>query len=341
MKQCFFVDRTRLIGILKERFDFRGECDPTVMNAVVERLNADPVTNQPEAMCVCVPEGYGKHAAKFLQTIDAPLRKGVQDNLGVGVIRFPAALSVLFKLSPYLRMVIDLTVEDDLQRPVLIAHGLSSGIREIDDGKPPVCQAHAAVGRNPQPGAIRPAMDHGLPHADKVFRSHLEVAVLECQYAGDSTHARHRAYTLTAGSVMEEMTEQAIHEFWDTHPCGESQVDGLSVDHEAFFRRYDTFRYQWEAHILSRLDAIDFQGRRVLEIGLGQGADSEQIIRRGAIWSGLDLSPESISRVSTRLRLRGIPYQRLECGNALSMPFHDNSFDIVFSHGVLHHIPDL
>ncbi len=79
----------------------------------------------------------------------------------------------------------------------------------------------------------------------------------------------------------------------------------------------------------------------MLEIGLGQGADSEQIIRRGAIWSGLDVSPESISRVSTRLRLRGLPYERLEQGNALSMPFPDNSFDIVFSHGVLHHIPDV
>jgi SAM-dependent methyltransferase len=87
------------------------------------------------------------------------------------------------------------------------------------------------------------------------------------------------------------------------------------------------------------LDAIDFKGKRVLEIGLGEGGDSEQIIRRGAIWSGLDLTPESIERVSTRLRLRALPYERLECGSALAMPFEDNSFDVVFSHGVLHHIP--
>ena len=51
--------------------------------------------------------------------------------------------------------------------------------------------------------------------------------------------------------------------------------------------RFDTSR---EAHILRRLDAIDFKGKQVLEIGLGQGADSEQIIRRGAIWSGIDMS---------------------------------------------------
>jgi len=140
---------------------------------------------------------------------------------------------------------------------------------------------------------------------------------------------------------MDEMTEQVIREFWDTHPCGENLVESLGSDHEAFFRRYDAFRYRLEAHILKRLDAIDFKDKHVLEIGLGQGADSEQIIRRGAIWSGLDLTPESISRVSVRLRLRGLPYQRLELGSALSLPFPDNSFDIVFSHGVLDHVPDI
>ncbi len=140
---------------------------------------------------------------------------------------------------------------------------------------------------------------------------------------------------------MEEMTEQVIRDFWDTHPCGENLVESLGSDHEAFFRRYDAFRYRLEAHILKRLDAIDFRDKRVLEVGLGQGADSEQIIRRGALWSGLDLTPESISRVSSRLRLRGLPYQRLELGSVLSMPFADNSFDIVFSHGVLDHVPDI
>ena len=94
---------------------------------------------------------------------------------------------------------------------------------------------------------------------------------------------------------------------------------------------------------MRRLDAIDFEGKRVLEIGLGQGADSEQMIRRGAaLWSGLDLSPESISRVATRLRL----FERflMSGWNAATpgrCPFADNSFDIVFSHGVLHHIPDV
>jgi len=140
---------------------------------------------------------------------------------------------------------------------------------------------------------------------------------------------------------MNEMSEKAIREFWDAHPCGESQVERLSSDYEDFFRRYDAFRYRREAHIVRRLDAIDFKGKQVLEIGLGQGADSEQIIRRGAIWSGIDISAESVNRVATRLQCRGLAYARLERASALEMPFPDDCFDIVFAHGVLHHIPDV
>lgn len=140
---------------------------------------------------------------------------------------------------------------------------------------------------------------------------------------------------------MREMNEQAIREFWDAHPCGEDLVGELGADHEAFFQKYDAFRYRIEGHIITRLNAIDFKDKRVLEIGLGQGADSEQIIRRGAVWSGLDVSSESVNRVAARLELRGLAYERLECGSALSMPFGDNTFDMVYAHGVLHHIPDI
>jgi SAM-dependent methyltransferase len=138
-------------------------------------------------------------------------------------------------------------------------------------------------------------------------------------------------------------TEQTIHEFWDTHPCGNTQVESLCSDYESFFRRYDAFRYSPgnEGHILKRLDAIDFRGKRVLEIGLGEGAESEQMIRRGAIWSGLDLTPESVKRVRNRLELRRLPYERIQCGSALRIPYPDSRFQLVFSHGVLHHVPEV
>src|ERR1700704_5819714 len=116
------------------------------------------------------------------------------------------------------------------------------------------------------------------------------------------------------------MDESEIQTFWNRFPCGDFQVGGLERrqgDYEDFFTAYDRFRYRKEAHILRCLDEIDFKGKRVLEIGLGQGADSEQIIRRGAVWSGLDLSPESVARVQARLALRRLPHKSLKQGSVL------------------------
>lgn len=142
------------------------------------------------------------------------------------------------------------------------------------------------------------------------------------------------------------MNERSIEAFWDAHPCGDEQVGGLhggslGGDHAAFFARYDAFRYRTEPHIPRCLDALSVAGERVLEIGLGQGADSEQLIRRGARWSGVDLTREAVRRVGLRLRLHDLPHEQLVQGSACALPFADGSFDTVYSHGVLHHIPNI
>jgi ubiquinone/menaquinone biosynthesis C-methylase UbiE len=141
------------------------------------------------------------------------------------------------------------------------------------------------------------------------------------------------------------MDEQAVQDFWQNHACGDALVGGLKErfrgDYEKFFTDYDEFRYSVERHLPACFDALNVNGKRVLEIGLGQGADSENLIRRGAVWSGVDLTAESVERVRTRLTLRDLSFDELKQGSVLSLPFADNTFDLVFSHGVLHHVPDI
>lgn len=140
------------------------------------------------------------------------------------------------------------------------------------------------------------------------------------------------------------MNERLIERFWDSHPCGEELIGGLSSahrqDYEDFFDRYDAFKYELESHIPGCLDDLHLAGKRVLEIGLGQGAESEQILRRGGMWSGLDLSWESVSRVRARLALRGLEAE-VRQGSVLEIPWLSETFDLVFSHGVLHHVPEI
>lgn len=114
------------------------------------------------------------------------------------------------------------------------------------------------------------------------------------------------------------MNEQAVQAFWELHQCGDAQIGGLregfESDYEAFFADYDRFRYQNERHLRTCVDALNVAGKQVLEIGLGQGSESERLIRNGALWSGVDLTAESVYRVQARLTLRELPYEQLRQG---------------------------
>lgn len=136
-----------------------------------------------------------------------------------------------------------------------------------------------------------------------------------------------------------------VQDFWQHHACGDALVGGLKEhfggDYEKFFGDYDQFRYSLERHLPACFDALGVAGKRVLEIGLGQGADSESLISRGALWSGVDLTAESVERVRTRLTLRDLPFEELQEASVLALPFADSTFDMVFSHGVLHHVPEI
>ena len=139
--------------------------------------------------------------------------------------------------------------------------------------------------------------------------------------------------------------ESEIQDFWQKNPCGAWLVGDLTAEarreYEEFFERYDAYRYTKEPHILTNLDRIDFRGKSVLEIGLGQGADAEAIVARGGVYSGVDLTDESVKRVRMRFELKGLNYNDIKQGSALDLSFDTGSFDVVFSHGVLHHIPEI
>lgn len=141
------------------------------------------------------------------------------------------------------------------------------------------------------------------------------------------------------------MDEQTVQKFWQDHACGDTQVGGLHErfrgDYEEFFADYDRFRYQNERHLPACIESLNVAGKQVLEIGLGEGSESERLIRAGADWSGVDLTSESVTRVRARLTHRDLRYKELRQGSVLDLPFDNETFDLVFSHGVLHHVPDI
>lgn len=80
------------------------------------------------------------------------------------------------------------------------------------------------------------------------------------------------------------------------------------------------------------------KGKSVLDAGCGGGRYSVAWKLLGAdSVTGLDFSAKGIKDAQKRVKEKGIKKMKFIKGDVLNLPFDDNSFDIVFSNGVLHH----
>lgn len=143
------------------------------------------------------------------------------------------------------------------------------------------------------------------------------------QERGDRTHDDQKA---------------SVQQFWDAASCGEVYASGSS-DQE----RYESHahaRYSLEPYIADFARFASGRGRDVLEVGVGMGADHAEWARNfpGSL-TGVDLTPRAIGHTKTRLAILDRTSQLL-VGDAENLPFRSESFDIVYSWGVLHHSPD-
>ena len=79
-----------------------------------------------------------------------------------------------------------------------------------------------------------------------------------------------------------------------------------------------------------------------LEIGAGTGYFSLNLLQAGAIEraTATDISPGMLATLQENATRLGLGV-RTAAAEAETLPFGDESFDLVFGHAVLHHIPDL
>lgn len=128
-----------------------------------------------------------------------------------------------------------------------------------------------------------------------------------------------------------------VRKHWDAEPCG-TRV-GTSASRAEYFRQIEEHRYEIEPHIKSFAAFQDGAGLRVLEIGVGAGTDHVNWLRSGAIAFGVDLTAQAALLTTERAQLEHLT-PRISMADAESLPFANDSFDLVYSYGVLHHTPD-
>ncbi len=99
-------------------------------------------------------------------------------------------------------------------------------------------------------------------------------------------------------------------------------------------------RYNLEGEmIFGSTQFAQAKGSKVLEIGVGLVADHQQFAEVGAELYGIDLTERAVEHTRHRLATFGLTSQ-LAVGDAENLDFPDETFDKVYSWGVLYHSPD-
>jgi ubiquinone/menaquinone biosynthesis C-methylase UbiE len=129
-------------------------------------------------------------------------------------------------------------------------------------------------------------------------------------------------------------------EQWGQDPCGSNHGQEHEPGSREFFDAIERHRYSEYAPWMPRLMGFEsFRDARLLEVGCGMGTDLLQFSRGGARCVGVDLTPRSVEITQHHFKLYGAEGAFM-ISDAEHLPFRDETFEVVYSNGVLHHTPD-
>jgi SAM-dependent methyltransferase len=140
---------------------------------------------------------------------------------------------------------------------------------------------------------------------------------------------------------MGDVSLEETRDFWERHPVA-ANPDAFPTPYD-YFRTVDNLREAADSEPYPYSNFIheyeSASGKSVLDYGCGHGYVLAHYARNGADVSGLDVTQRAVELSRARFDLLGLTglFVRNE---GSEVPFETNSFDIVCSMGVLHHIPD-
>lgn len=137
---------------------------------------------------------------------------------------------------------------------------------------------------------------------------------------------------------IDEQLKSEVERYWNQAFCETEHVKKEKYSKE-YFEEIERYRYLTKPEIFSFAQFTRYHGAKVLEVGIGAGTDFLQWVRSGAKAYGVDLTQEAIENVKRRLQLHELKAELIQKADAENLPFDTNSFDLVYSWGVIHHSP--
>jgi len=233
-------------------------------------------------------------------------------------------------LSPALR-------PNDLHRPVTNERAVLCVPGDVDEfvkavvflaASPQVCEA---LGRNARAAVI----DHysWRRHVERIWQRASGKSQPATVSAGAFAPPPERIAT---GDAYKEQVQNQ----WNSNPVGPQYAKVHRPHTLEWYQEIEAHRYGVYGPWM--LDVMEFDGHRgeqLLEIGAGIGTDLSQFARNGAVVTDLDLSAGHMAHAKENFALRGLQAHFVH-HDAERLPFDNNTFDVVYSNGVLHHTPN-
>jgi SAM-dependent methyltransferase len=129
-----------------------------------------------------------------------------------------------------------------------------------------------------------------------------------------------------------------IATYWDQH-IHDLAITTYPVGTPEFFRQLDEYRYEKLSYLPRLVNFSAYNAKSVLEVGCGAGIDLVRFASGGAKVTGIDLSKTAIDLASQNFEQRR-QNADLRVMNGECMQFADNTFDVVYAHGVLQYTAD-
>lgn len=130
-----------------------------------------------------------------------------------------------------------------------------------------------------------------------------------------------------------------VQRFWEAHVNNEYYTRSERGS-ERYFAQIERRRYRWHYHLVDLFRELEGNSGRLLEIGCGIGVDSIQLARAGFDVTGVDLTESAIDVAERFAEHHDVAVRFLQ-SNAEDLEFTADSFDVVYSFGVLHHTPNI
>jgi SAM-dependent methyltransferase len=129
-----------------------------------------------------------------------------------------------------------------------------------------------------------------------------------------------------------------VRNYWQTH-IHDLEITRHPVGSRGFFDDLDQYHFE-KLHHLPRLVRFDgYRGKSVLEVGCGAGVDLARFAKGGARVTGVDLTPSAIELAKANFEQQGLTGD-LRVASGERLPFANDSFDLVYAHGVVQYTPD-